>query len=97
MQLLNQSADHKAFNSSLASLAKKPPLPNWFPKPYLAHADLEIYISKKELKGQEDLTNLLVSAVRDLPHRRQSGDRQDTLEVSPHVLPSYLRPSPLSP
>lgn len=53
MQLLNQPADHKAFNSSLASLAKKPLLPDWFPKPHPTHAELEIYVLKKNLKDKK--------------------------------------------
>ncbi|EIM80057.1 uncharacterized protein STEHIDRAFT_162944 [Stereum hirsutum FP-91666 SS1] len=53
MQLLNQPSDYKAFNSSLASLAKKPLLLDWFPKPHPTHTELEIYVLKKNLKDKK--------------------------------------------
>lgn len=53
MLLLNRPEDRKAFNSNLASMAKKPTLPAWFPKPHPAHADLEIYVLTKNLKDKK--------------------------------------------
>lgn len=52
MLLLNRPKDPKAFNSNLASAAKRPPFPAWFPKPHLTHADLKVYVLWENLKNK---------------------------------------------
>lgn len=50
---LNRPEEPKAFNSNLASAAKRPPLPAWFSKPHPTHANLEVYVSHENLQDKK--------------------------------------------
>lgn len=53
MRNLGRLEEKDAFNSNLASLVKRPRLPDWFPRPHAIHRALDMHLSDTNLKNFE--------------------------------------------